>query len=205
MLKGDSTHKMKRDQLNVFIKQAFKESIYPGDDNIVRDNSERHIDCRELREQLQGKTWLKVSDQVLQNIKSETAFFSESGMHYYLPALMLFIINDFERADTLTHNVVSLLTLPAEIDIIIVANKIKNLKLDRQLSEIDFSNFLTEHLRDINDNVKRFIRFGSLFKFDQGLAVRLFLEYLKENHSSDYEFVTLTPQVAIDRYWFIFK
>ena len=196
---------MKRDQLSVFIKQAFKESIYPGDDNIVRDNSESHIDCRELREQLKGKTWLEVSEQGLQNIKSETAFFSESGMHYYLPAFMLFITNDFEKADTLTHDVVSLLTLPTEIDVIIVANKIKNLKLDKQLSGIDFSNFLTQHLEDINDNVKRFIRFGSFFKFDQGRAVSLFLEYLKENHSSDYEFVTLTPQVAIDRYWFIFK
>lgn len=196
---------MNKEKIVTEIKSSFKQNEYPGDDNIVYDNSKEHDDCFEVRRYFQGKKWDEISNDFLFKIKHGTTFFSSKGLHYYLPSFMLFILNDFNGADVLVDNIISELTLPIEIDTVIMANAIKKFKTDEKMPEIDFEYILNQQLESNNDRVKSFIGFTSLFTNEQGLSVKSFLEYLIKNHGSDYQYGLVNPQIALDRYWFVFK
>lgn len=194
---------MEKEELIIIIKSAFSNEEYPGDMNIVYDNSGKHLECTEIREIFKGKTWQSLPGNFIFEQRFSLPFFSKEGFKYYLPAFMIYAIKDFYGSDTLPDSIISNLTLPIEIDVVIMANAIKKYKIDAQMSDLDFNEILQNQLRVKNAEVKNFIEKAILFSKDQANSILLFLEYMKANYKD--EFLNSEPGIAIDRYWFQFK
>lgn len=89
---------------------AFSSSEYPGDNEIVYDNSGEHLECNDVRADFQGKKWDEVLFDTLVVNKWSLSFFSDKGYRYYLPSYILACLTDLKRADVIPHNIISSLT-----------------------------------------------------------------------------------------------
>ena len=195
---------MNKDRLVEKVKQIFDTEIYVGDNNIVYNNSPEHLECSELKKAFIGKKWQHLNHEVIFENKDSLPFFSMYGLKYYTPAFMIDILNDYYEADTLSDNLISLMTLPQEIDTVVMAKNIKKFALDKQVPEFNFEQFLYEELNATNERVNKFIQWVNLFTLEQKQIILKFLKYLDENFSNEYEFNPVKPKVAIERYWFQF-
>jgi len=72
------------------IASAFKEVPYPGDDHIALHECLR---CRELRDDLRGKSSQVLADSVLEHNCGDLALLSPTAFHYFVPAYMLYSLN----------------------------------------------------------------------------------------------------------------
>lgn len=64
------------------IKATFENEPYPGDLNIVYDNSGFHLECIEIREAFAGYAWQEVPDNVLLAEQTALSFMSQKGFKY---------------------------------------------------------------------------------------------------------------------------
>lgn len=100
-------------------------------------------------------------------------------------------------------NTVFDLTLPVEADSLNKLNIIQNSNSPLSDENQDMiSQILIDELSYSTQKVHRFIERMSGFNQQQGQAIRYFLEYL--NFEKQDDFLNNEPQVAIERYWFIF-
>ncbi|RGI73718.1 DUF6714 family protein [Bacteroides uniformis] len=183
------------------IKAAFTKVEYPK--QITYDISGNHLECLEVENMFRNKEWRSLPDNFMFEERSALFFFSPEGFHYYLPAFMIFSLHDFVGADNIPDAIVRMLTLPTEVDTIILANAIKEYRLDKTISNLDFSEILQNNLNHINESINAFIKRAVLFDSQQGRAVFHYLEYIKKEFA--YNWLNNEPQNAIQRYWFQFK
>ncbi|OBQ32225.1 MAG: hypothetical protein AN484_24465, partial [Aphanizomenon flos-aquae WA102] len=66
----------------------------------------------------------------------------------------------------------------------------------------DLSQFLIKELSNSNQKVHRFMERVSGFNQQQCQAIRYYLEYLNSHKKNN--FFADEPEVALERYWFIF-
>lgn len=187
--------------LCLHINDEFSGMTYPGDDNIVRDNSGLHMECEEIKKALRNTHWRNVSFETLEQLSSALSFLSPEGYRFYLPAFMIFSIVDFSRADTIPYEVVRTLTLPNEFDI----DKLRELaKLRPEIQPFSADEWETL-LKMIAENYqsgtfeRTFFDRISGFTVSQSKVIRQFLEYMGDVYRD--EFPNREPDIAIERYW----
>ncbi|AQX10177.1 hypothetical protein BAS09_06380 [Elizabethkingia ursingii] len=195
---------MNKEKLIDQVKKAFENELYVGDNNIVYNNSPEHLECSELKKAFIGQNWQDVTHDTIFNNKDSLPFFSIDGLKYYTPSFIIDILNDYYEADTLPDNLISLLTLPQEIDTVIMAKDIKKFALDEQVPGFDFEQFLYNQLDTTNERVNKFIQWANLFNDEQKKLIYQFLQYIDDKFSNEYEFNPVKPKIAIERYWFQF-
>jgi hypothetical protein len=101
---------MKMRQVEQKIRDAFPSHKYPGDWNIVYDNTSHHLECEDIRKAFQGKLWDTIDAEFLLSWhQSDLTFMSPRGFRYYLPAYLITAL-DYEGADMIPFNVMSSLT-----------------------------------------------------------------------------------------------
>jgi hypothetical protein len=186
-------------QLISDIKLAFGETAYPGDDNIVYDNTGDHLECNEIKESFAGKKWQEITFDIIRDNESALSFFSDTGFSYYLPVYLIECIEHYEQYDVLADTIVYHLTLPIETDFQITADYLAK----KSIPEIDIHSHLTSALANSNQQIHNFIKRMSLFNKSQGKAINQFLLYLESIKSID--FPDNKPIIASIRYWFIYE
>ena len=191
---------MEKEEIIVKIKKAFEKEQYPGDKFIVYDNTGYDLECVDISMAFKGKQWNNLHDNFLFEERDSIYFFSKEGFKYYLPAYMIVAVKEFDKMDTLPDIVIHKLTLPTEIDTVLMANGIKQYRIDKQFSSIDFNKFLQNSLKVKNKEIHNFILYMNEFNSIQKTAIKLFLEYM----ISYSEELIYDPYIALERYWFQF-
>jgi hypothetical protein len=196
---------MNREELLKTIFDGFLNLVYPGDENIVSNNSEEHLECAEIKKLLKGRKWNEIPFEIMDKLHSSIFFLSNEGYRYYLPAFMFFSISDYSRANVITDEIILTLTLPEENDI----QKISDTITAAIGTMPNMSIMSSDDWEEVNQQLKRLYVDDSLarrffnrisgFNFDQQKIIRLFLEYIKKNFESDYP--DHAPEIALERYW----
>lgn len=182
--------------------QSFGNEPYPGDTEIVYDNSGYHIEALTIRESFKPYTWQQLPTEVMHQEQSCLGFLSRTGFKYYLPAFLQFALTDYHKADMIPDNLILSLTLPIEADIISSAINIKRYQMDELMPTVDWNDILQNRLQSLNQSVHEFIARAILFNTEQGQVIYQFLAYMRDKHSED--FMNQEPAKAIERYWFQF-
>lgn len=95
------------------IKSAFGDMPYPGAECIVNDRGGNDLERKQIREEFSGyENWLDVPRDLLLQERDALPLFEPQGFRFYLPAYMLFTIEDYDGADTIPESIVHSLTLP---------------------------------------------------------------------------------------------
>lgn len=137
------------------INDAFSDTPYPGDVNIVDDmRGEGTI----VAETFRGKHWKEVSPETLFFYKNSIPFLSADAYRFYLPAFMLASLDNQDILEFVLYS------------------------LDPK-SNIDETAF--------------FRKAGRLNKPEK-IAVKLFLEFIKDKYSRDYP---QEPSSALQHFW----
>lgn len=191
---------MEKNQIIDTIKETFKDEKYPGDDNIVYDNTGTHLECEQVKKTFAGHSWEKLHEIFLFENRNAISFFSKEGFKYYVPAYMIFSVKKFHEADDAPDMLIGKFTLPLEIDTVILANAIKQYRIDKRLTNIDFEEILQNQAKQNNNTLHRFFEYMHIFNNNQKSTIKNFLEYMIRYSNSLY----YKPEVAIDRYWFQF-
>lgn len=184
------------------IISAFQDEPYPGDLNIVYDNSGFHLECIEIREAFKGHLWQEVPDDVLSAERTGLSFMSKEGFKYYLPTFMCSLLRDSSVIEEGISMVVQLLRLPTEIDIALMAEKIQRYDVASKLPDVDLNEVLQNQLTYSNKSVNTFIARAIQFARAQGQAIYHFLLYVRDEVGDDS--LSMEAELAIQRYWFQF-
>jgi uncharacterized protein DUF6714 len=187
------------------IDEAFKDTLYPGDEHIVFDNSGSHLECEKVKGILKGRHWRNVSFEVLEQLRSALFFMSPEGYRFYLPAFMIFSIVDFYRADVIPDEIIQSLTPPVAADIAGISARHEIPPELQPFSQDQWEAIvktLVESERTGAWEQAFFARMSGFSKV-QSAAIRQFLEYMREAYSS--EFPNREPEIAIERHWFLFS
>jgi hypothetical protein len=91
------------------ISEAFLNSQYPGDNNLVYDNNCMHDECLTIKKIFTGKKWEKITLRDLQQLYfSFFTFCSIQAYHYYLPAFMVISLENYSEFDSKVMDMVLL-------------------------------------------------------------------------------------------------
>jgi hypothetical protein len=101
-----------RDELISRIAGAFAATPYPGDEHIVYDNSDWHLECKAIRETFRGVRWQDLTFETLLYNRGSLSAFTPAAFCYYLPAYMIACMRHYRTADTMLDNVAYSLTKP---------------------------------------------------------------------------------------------
>lgn len=187
------------------ITAAFQQEPYPGDENIVYDNTGTHSECEETREAFKGHRWQQVPDEVLSPENSGLSCMSEQGFKYYLPAFMCSLLRDRTIVGDGIDVMIILLKLPTEIDIAVVAEQLQRHAVPSKVPTALLNDVLQNQLAQTNDSINEFIARASQFTQAQGRAVFHFLTYIRDEfNGEDDAFLNSEVGLAIRRYWFQF-
>ena len=86
-----------------YVRWAFDDVPYPGDMNIVYDNSDYYPDVAETAEGFRGKDWRDMDASFLSNEYCESLLdLTPKAVQYYLPAYLLVSLESYEDADIVT-------------------------------------------------------------------------------------------------------
>lgn len=176
---------MNHAELTGEITAAFQNEPYPGDLNIVYDNSGFHLECIEIREAFKGHLWQEVPDDVLSAERTGLSFMSKEGFKYYLPTFMCSLLRDSSIIEEGISMVVQLLRLPTEIDIAVMAEKIQRFDVASKLPDVDLNEVLQNQLTYANKSVNTFIARAIQFTRAQGQAIYHFLVYVRDEAGDD--------------------
>lgn len=193
---------MTKEDLIGEIENAFRNEKYPEGDYIAYRNNPVDYECARIMKNFTGKSWQTIPNEFLFQERGTLRLFSCEGFKYYLPAFMLFSIENFDESDDLAFNIVLNLLLPQEIDQIILAYGLSDLPVSASDKAIN-NDIIQDQISNININTSIFIDRASRFSKEQGASIKKYLEYMNENHKE--EFIDNEPLTAIERYWFQFK
>ncbi len=76
------------------IIKAFSETERPAKDNIALHECE---ECRGVRKDFANIRWQEVSNKLLENNYDKIPLFSPTAFNYFLPAYLLYTLNDFDN------------------------------------------------------------------------------------------------------------
>ena len=95
------------------IKTAFGDMPYPGTEYITNDLEGNDLERKQIREGFSRyENWLDVPSELLVQERDALPLFEPQGFRFYLPAYMLFALEDYEGADMIPESIVHSLTLP---------------------------------------------------------------------------------------------
>lgn len=95
------------------IKTAFGDISYPGAKFIVNDRGGNDLERKQIQEKFSRyKNWQEVPRELILQERDALPLFEPQGFRFYLPAYMLFTIEDYVEADTIPESIVYSLTLP---------------------------------------------------------------------------------------------
>jgi uncharacterized protein DUF6714 len=89
------------DAVRTKIMNAFANTPYPGDDNLVVNQSDQDPECREIARAFVSKRWEDVSPDMLREHAQALPLFTPSAFRYYLAAYMIASIDPGPEAETL--------------------------------------------------------------------------------------------------------
>jgi uncharacterized protein DUF6714 len=183
------------------IEEAFADTPYPGDENIVADTSGTHLEAERIKSAFAGLHWHDVPVETLKENRSALAFFSAAGYAFYLPAFMRFAVDEFEAADVIPGELIFTLTPPEKLDLEALEAAAKQHAELQPLDSAEWAGVLDSLRGGYADDIfERFFadRVGRLDE-RQKRAVRLWLEFMRDEHGAD--FADSSPQRALERYW----
>jgi hypothetical protein len=96
--------------VNTKILEAFGATHYPGDKNLVTDQSGYDPECREVLRAFKGKDWKNVSVEMVRKYKDALPLFTPAAFQYYLPAYMIACLDSYYDVDTALDSVLFNLT-----------------------------------------------------------------------------------------------
>jgi hypothetical protein len=89
------------------ISEAFGKLRCPPEDLLVRGDD---IESVEIKNDFKGRHWKKIDSKFLNNGHRESLlFFSPMGFRFYLPAYMIVVILEYDKADIMSDLVVNAL------------------------------------------------------------------------------------------------
>ena|SRR5260221_10326517 len=94
------------------VPSAFTTTEYPGDDNVVYDNSGRYSDVVETFNSFKGKHWNQLTPDVVLLNTSHIPFLTIPAFCFYLPAYLLTIATHTGNIDNLLNTTLYYLTPP---------------------------------------------------------------------------------------------
>lgn len=162
---------------------------------------EKYPVCRETSETFGGKPWNELDYQFLTDNSDSIYYLSREEFKYYLPAFLIAIVDKMFETNPLADIVINKLTLPAEIDALVLAEFMERAELTEHFSEAAFRRVLQAHQDWNSENIRHFIECMTAFNREQCLTIRYFLEYM-EPHSVRLYY---KPGAALQRYWFQFS
>ena len=159
----------KAENLVTKLNEGFSATKYPGDDNIVYDNTGDHLECNEVANAFRGKKWNEVPLKVLRHNHEALFFFTAEGYRYYLPAFLRAAAKSYYRAGNIPGTLVFSLTPPDTEGTRMTEFHNKNDRLEPNQKQIvsEFLEFLVEvHESDFPDNLPQIAlnRFWKNFK-----------------------------------------
>lgn len=188
------------------IAGAFADAAYPGDDRIVSSSTGPDFERDEIKSLLEGLSWRDVTPGTLDRLRDALPFLSPEGFRFYLPAFMIYCLNDFYRADVATDNVIHSLTVPCAGDFERLQKGFGDYRAGhpeeaRSLPDDVYESVMRSQADFYDSGAnERFVRDRiSGFTAKQGRVIRRYLEYMRDVHGE--EFLRDQPQVAIERYW----
>lgn len=184
------------------ITGAFENEPYPGEWNIVYDNSDYDIEVKRIRETFKVHTWQTLPDELMQDEQYCFSFLEKKGLKYYLPAFMVFAVRDYTGSYSIPDNIIFQLTLPAEMDVVVSALNTRLYRLDTDRPISYWNEYYQSRLLGVNGEAHDFIDRSAQFSPAQGRAILHFLEYMRDEYGED--FLRDQPNIAIERYWFQF-
>lgn len=188
------------------IAGAFADADYPGDDRIVSSSTGPDFERDAIKRLLKGLGWRDVAPGTLDLLRDSLPFLSPEGFRFYLPAYMVYCLNDFYRADVAIDNVVHSLTVPCADDLERMQKGFGDYRAGhpeeaRALPD-DVHESVMRAQADFYDSAanKKFVLDRiSGFTAKQSRVIRRYLEYIRDVHGE--EFLRDQPQIAIDRFW----
>lgn len=86
-------NKKKIEHLKNEIIKAFSETEQPAKDNIALHECE---ECRSVRKEFANVKWQEASNKLLENNFGQIPLFSPQAFNYFLPAYLLYTLNNFD-------------------------------------------------------------------------------------------------------------
>jgi hypothetical protein len=191
---------MEEEKLIESIRTAFKEEQYPGDMNIVYDNTGFYVDVEAIKRKLIGKSWYEADKAFLFFERNDAPhFFSKAGFKYYMPAFMIAAVAYYDEMDDLPDVIIGKFTFPEERDIVQLeaATKMGNAMLPQFAAEL--GDFFQNRIRGIAEEKRRFTEYMIEFNEAQRNAIKAFLAYMQRYY--DKGDLRNNPAVALERYW----
>lgn len=106
------TIKQSRHVVKTKILDAFGATPYPGDEDLVADQSGYDPECTEIASAFKGKDWKDVSVEMLRKHKEALPLFTPAAFRYYLPAYMTGCADSYYDVDVALDSVLFNLTPP---------------------------------------------------------------------------------------------
>lgn len=95
------------------IRDAFGDMPYPGTEYLTNDLEGNDLERKQIREGFSRyENWQDVPRELLVQERDALPLFEPQGFRFYLPAYMLFALEDYEGADMIPESIVHSLTLP---------------------------------------------------------------------------------------------
>jgi len=183
-------------QIRLKLQLAFEHRPRPEPDELVSSDI-FHFEAEAVKELLaRMDRWELTTSDIKNVLTSELWMLTPKAFHYYLPALLAKLLEDYEALTLFANEVVDALIRPEVGD----ANKILN--RFNSMTEQELVRVAASKLHDWYDSAwpdAIFLhRFGTLSQ-EEGEAVLAFILAFREAHGEDFPFDEL--DLAILRFW----
>jgi len=98
------------------VERAFASVPYPGDDDIVVDQSGYDLECMDILEKFRSRTWGSISEEEVLLHKESLPLFTPRAFRYYLPAYLIACAKHRRELGVAAHNLAFALTPPEEME-----------------------------------------------------------------------------------------
>src|SRR5579864_9713638 len=78
------------------IDEAFRGMEYPGDENIVMENSALDLESQKIKDLLKGRHWRDLPFEVMDHLRTALPFLTPEAYRFYVPAFMAYSVTDFD-------------------------------------------------------------------------------------------------------------
>ena len=96
--------------LKAKINDAFQGTLTPASSRLVDKHTEYDSEYRRIELSFAGRQWCDLDERLIQIARMSLFFFSAEGFRYFLPGLMVWILDHFNPEDTLPDSIMNALT-----------------------------------------------------------------------------------------------
>ncbi|NDJ77713.1 MAG: hypothetical protein GYB65_15785 [Chloroflexi bacterium] len=184
------------------IRDVFADHVYPGDGNIVRGYHEKNPEGFEFLGRVRGKHWREVSPTLLEKHQWGwwLCYLTEQAFGFFLPAVMLAILDNPEEMDDTTGTLLFNL-IPVGIECLYGLDKLPTdaspAELDqaaRKAIEAPGEDGIWDSREAREEAQKEFDERVGELSLDKKAVLRQFLEYLRDAGDED-------ADLALYGYW----